>query len=131
LEYSEVVRLIEEAALVALSAREGAVDVAEELALEERLGDRPAVHRDERRGVARVRVMDRARHELLPLPVSPVTSTRKLFDAGQIGYADLPRVQRDLKEAQRPEVEPRREASMSRWTLEIALGWQDAQAPAR
>ncbi len=56
------------------------------------------------------------------------SSARKLFDAGQIGYAELLQAQRDLKEAQRSEADAWREASVARWTIESALGRHDAGA---
>src|SRR6185436_18986181 len=46
--------------------RERAAHVAEELALEESLGDRGAAHRDERPRAARALPVQRARDELLP-----------------------------------------------------------------
>ena len=55
----------EEAALVGDGAGERALGVAEELALEQRLGDRAAVDRDEGLVRARARAVDRAREQLL------------------------------------------------------------------
>ena len=52
-------------------AREGALLVAEELRLEERLGDRGDVHRDERLVAPRPVPVDRPRDELLPRPALP------------------------------------------------------------
>ena len=54
-------RELELAALVAVGAGEAALDVAEELRLEERFGDAGAVHRDERRELAAGVAMDIAR----------------------------------------------------------------------
>src|SRR5207244_30333 len=61
-----VVRRLEEPDLVAVGAGEGAADVAEELGLEERLGERRAVDREERRRAPRAVEVDRLRDELLP-----------------------------------------------------------------
>src|SRR5439155_515742 len=58
-------RLLEEPAAVALGAGEGPAQVAEELALEERLGEGGAVLHQERRLRARAAVVDGARQELL------------------------------------------------------------------
>ena len=50
--------------------------MAEELALEQRLGHRRAVDGDERAGLRRgPRVVQRPRDELLAVPLSPVMST--------------------------------------------------------
>ena len=58
-------RELELAALVAVGAGEAALDVAEELRLEERFGDAGAVHRDERRLPAARMAMDIARDHVL------------------------------------------------------------------
>src|SRR5262245_53335146 len=63
-----VAGLVEEAAPVALGAGEGAPAVTEELALEDRLGERRAVLREERRVPSRTAVVDRAGEHLLPRP---------------------------------------------------------------
>src|SRR5207247_3155205 len=52
--------------------RERALLVAEQLALEQRIGDRRAVHRDERLAAPRGEVVDTARHELFPRPRLPL-----------------------------------------------------------
>ncbi len=57
--------MLEEPALVAVRPGEGALAVAEELALEQRVGQRPAVDRDEEVPAARALLVDRAGHELL------------------------------------------------------------------
>ena len=59
------VRGLEQALVGAVRARERAFLVTEELRLEQVLGHRAAVDRDERALLARARAMDRARHELL------------------------------------------------------------------
>jgi len=56
---------LEEPLLVALRAGEGALHVAEQLRLEERLGERPAVERDERVAAAGAPGVQGARDELL------------------------------------------------------------------
>src|SRR5581483_1733890 len=61
-----LVRQLELAELLRVGVREGALLVSEELALEERLGDRGAVERDERAVGARALVVDRLRDQLLP-----------------------------------------------------------------
>ena len=58
-------RLLEEAAARGLRAGERAARVAEQLGLEHALGDRAAVHRDERPGGARRRLVERAGDQLL------------------------------------------------------------------
>ena len=59
------VRRLEQALLVAGGAGEAALHVAEQLALEQGLGQRRAVHRDERLVLARAAVVDGAGHQLL------------------------------------------------------------------
>ena len=59
------VRGLEQAFVGAMRARERALLVTEQLGLEQILGHRAAVDRDERALLARARAMDRARHELL------------------------------------------------------------------
>ncbi len=56
---------LEEPALVRVGPGEGAAPVAEELALEERVGERAAVLRHEAALLARARIMDGARDEVL------------------------------------------------------------------
>src|SRR5262249_23480890 len=56
---------LEEPASGAIGAGERAADVAEELALEERVGERRAVRREERPARPRAVVVDRARDQLL------------------------------------------------------------------
>src|SRR5262245_5154902 len=58
-------RLLEEASLPGLGARERATLMAEELALDEPRRDRGAVDLDERRPRPRAEPVDRAAHELL------------------------------------------------------------------
>src|SRR5581483_12311704 len=65
-EDGSVGRLLEQPAPLALGAREGAADVSEELALEERLGDRRAVLHEEGLAGAGAAVVDRAGDQLLP-----------------------------------------------------------------
>src|SRR5262249_54175582 len=60
------VGLDEEARLVAERSSERTAHVAEELALEQRLGERSAIDGDERTGAARAVLVDRARDHLLP-----------------------------------------------------------------
>src|SRR5207302_8119896 len=67
-EHGAVARFVEEPAPVALGAGEGAAAMAEELALEQRLGKRGAVLRQERRVRAGALAVDLARHELLSRP---------------------------------------------------------------
>src|SRR5439155_19376588 len=62
------VGLREEAGCVGDGAGEGAADVPEELALEERLGERGTVDGDERPLATRAVAVDRPRDELLPGP---------------------------------------------------------------
>ena len=59
------VRDLEQALLVGVRAGEGAAPVAEELALEQRVGQRGAVLRDEALVLARARVVDGARDQVL------------------------------------------------------------------
>ena len=59
------VRLLEQARPVSRGARERPLHVAEQLGLEQRVGDRGAVHRDERLRPSRARPMDRLRDDLL------------------------------------------------------------------
>src|SRR2546422_7535335 len=59
------VRLVEQARPVSRGARERPLHVAEKLGLEQRVGDRGAVHRDERLRRSRARPMDRLRDDLL------------------------------------------------------------------
>jgi hypothetical protein len=59
------VRPLEDALLGLRGAGEAAAFVAEELALDQRLGDRTAVDRDERRGTPRAALVDRLRDDLL------------------------------------------------------------------
>ena len=67
---------LEAPGLLAVGAGEGAALVAEQLALEQRLGQRRAVERDEGAVGARAGVMDRrGRATSLPVPLSPVMST--------------------------------------------------------
>jgi hypothetical protein len=56
---------VEEAALIALRAREGALHVPEELGLEQRLGERSAVERHEGERPTRALLVERAGHQLL------------------------------------------------------------------
>src|SRR5690606_23368371 len=60
-----LVRLLEEPSLVGDRVGERAAPVAEELALEERLGDRAAVHGHEAPLLAGAAYVERAGHELL------------------------------------------------------------------
>jgi hypothetical protein len=62
---------LEQARLVVGRAGEGAAHVAEELAFEERLDDRRAVHGDEAAVAPRSDLMQRARHQLLAGPGLP------------------------------------------------------------
>lgn len=55
---------------------------------------------------------------------------RRLFEAGQIPYADLLQARRDLKAAERAAVDAWEEAAAARWTLESALGRHDPAPPA-
>ena len=64
-EQRALVRLLEASLARADRAGEGAAHVAEELGLEQRLGNRAAVDRDEAVRAARAGVVDRARGELL------------------------------------------------------------------
>jgi hypothetical protein len=68
------VRDLEQALLVLVRARERAAHVAEQLALEQRVGQRGAVLRHEALALARPRSVARATRSL-PVPVSPVIST--------------------------------------------------------
>ena len=56
-------------------ARKGAAGVPEQLALEQVLGNRTAVNRDEGRVGALARAVHRPRDKLFAVPLSPVTST--------------------------------------------------------
>ena len=58
-------RELEHARAAIVRAGEGALFVTEDLALEERVGDRRAVDRDEGERVARAELVNRLRHELL------------------------------------------------------------------
>jgi hypothetical protein len=64
-EQRAAVRGLEESVAIGLGAREGALAIAEELALHQVLGDRAAVDGDERLLAARAVEMDHARGELL------------------------------------------------------------------
>ena len=76
------VGLLEEAAAVGRRVGERALLVAEELALEEVLGDGAAVDGDERRALARATACGCARAtSSLPMPLSPVMSTVVLKSA--------------------------------------------------
>ena len=75
-EERSALRLLEEALLLLDGARERAALVAEELGLEEVLGHRAAVDRDERAGRARAEAWWIARAtSSLPVPDSPVMRT--------------------------------------------------------
>src|SRR5688572_2904637 len=61
-----LVRVLEEPGLVARRASERTLLVAEQLALQQRFRNRPAVHRDERGVRPRALAMNETRHQLLP-----------------------------------------------------------------
>src|SRR5688572_21548507 len=75
--------------------------VAEQLALDQRLGERTDVHRDERLVAARTQAVQRARNQLLPRPALTLhqygaRDRRHLLDlhqhlADSVGLSDEPR----------------------------------------
>ncbi len=74
-EHRAAVGLDEQAGAIGARVGERAALVAEELALEQRVGDRRAVDGDERPRLARAVEVDRRATSSLPVPDSPVTST--------------------------------------------------------
>ena len=65
---------LEQSAFVLCRASEGALDVAEELRFQQRLGKRAAVHRDERLARTRRTGVDCARHQLFAGAAFPVNN---------------------------------------------------------
>ena len=76
-----VVGELQQAQAAALRAGKRAALVSEELALEQFLGNRAAIDRRERLVFALAPVMNRVRHQLLAVPVSPTISTSKSVSA--------------------------------------------------
>src|SRR6266545_348840 len=75
---------LEVAGLVAVRAGEGAAHVAEQLALHQVARQRRAVHGDERRALLLPRLVERARHQLLPRAAlaGDEDAARRWADAG-------------------------------------------------
>ena len=83
-EEGAAVRLHEEPAAGAIGAGEGSLGVTEQLALQERLGDRAAVHRDERLVSAPGLGVDRPGENLLARPALPGEQHRRLELGGAL-----------------------------------------------